>query len=196
MSDNNEVLLTKKQVKAILKQSKFTGNEARPALKALFKRGEYVYYTDRFTVVRWNLGVLAADILDESYIPFDKNYARQLGGAFKTDFNLDEWSKLADAKKTINLNESTIWSTHATVHFPSVEKIFNTSGARSDDFNSVAFNPIFINNISDILGVLKGEPLKMIKPIAGSPIIKPWKFIRPGYGNSVEALIVPMRYGD
>ena len=62
--------------KAIIKQSRAVdGNKQRPALHAIIKRGGYAYFTDRFTVVRWDLGELSQGIEDDSYIPIDRSYA-------------------------------------------------------------------------------------------------------------------------
>ena len=68
VSPDNRVVLTRAQVRAIIKQSRAVdGNKQRPALHAIVKRGEYAYFTDRFTVVRWDLGELSRGIEDDLY---------------------------------------------------------------------------------------------------------------------------------
>ena len=59
VSSDSVVVLTRAQVKAIVKQSRAVDeNKQRPALQAIVKRGAYAYFTDRFTAVRWDLGEL------------------------------------------------------------------------------------------------------------------------------------------
>ena len=195
VSSDDRVVLAKAQVKAIIKQSRAVdGNKHRPELHAIVKRGEYAYFTDRFTVVRWNLGELSMDIEDNSYIPFERAYASMIGTSVD-GVNLDDWSKLAGSKDTLDLLDPNSWTTGATLSFPNVESLFVQHDSVADNsFESVAFNPVFVSNIASVLGVVKGEPLRMTPPTCGSPSVKPWMFTRPGY-NGV-ALIVPMRFGD
>ena len=195
VSSDDKVVLTRAQVKAIVKQSKAVDtNKQRPALHAIVKRGEYAYFTDRFTVVRWNLGELSQDIEDNSYIPVDRSYASMIGTSID-GVNLDDWSKLASSKDTLDLLDTKSWTTGATLSFPNVGLLFVQHDSIADNsFESVAFNPVYLSNIASILGVVKGEPLRMTPPTYGSPSVKPWMFTRPGY-NGV-ALIVPMRPKD
>jgi hypothetical protein len=191
---NDKVVLTRSQVKAIIKQSKAVDNKQRPALHVIVKRGEYAYLTDRFTVVRWNLGELSQDIEDNSYIPVDRSYASMIGTSID-GVNLDDWSKLASSRDTLDLLDSKSWTTGATLSFPNVESLFVQHDSVADNsFEPVAFNPVYLSNIASILGVVKGEPLRMTPPTYGSPSVKPWMFTRPGY-NGV-ALIVPMRFKE
>ena len=191
VSSDSMVVLTRAQVKAIIKQSKDAdGNKRRPELHAIVKRGGYAYFTDRFTVVRWDLGELSQGIEDDSYIPIDRSYASMIGNA-SDGLNLDDWSKLAGSKDTLDLLNPNSWTTGAILSFPNVESLFVQHDSVADNsFESVAFNPTFVSNISSILGVVKGEPLRMTPPMYGSPSVKPWMFTRPGC-NGV-ALIVPM----
>ena len=195
VSSDDRVVLTRAQVKAIIKQSRAVdGNKQRPALHAIFKRGEYAYFTDRFTAVRWYLGELSRGIEDDSYIPVDRSYASMIGSA-SDGVNLDDWSKLAGPKDTLDLLDSNSWTTGATLGFPNVESLFVQHDSVADNsFESVAFNPVFVSNVASILGVVKGEPLRMTPPTCGSPSVKPWMFTRPGC-NGV-ALIVPMCFKD
>ena len=195
VSFDNMVVLTRAQVKAIIKQSRAVdSNKQRPALHAIVKRGEYAYFTDRFTVVRWNLGELSQGIEDDSYIPIDRSYASMIG-TVSDGVNLDDWSKLADSKDTLDLLNPDSWTTGATLSFPGVESLFVQHDSVADNgFESVMFNPVFVSNVASILGVVKGEPLCMTPPTYGSPSVKPWMFTRPGY-NGV-ALIVPVRFED
>ena len=193
VSSDDRVVLTRAQVKAIIKQSRAVdGNKQRPALHAVIKRGEYAYFTDRFTVVRWNLGELSRGIEDNSYIPIDRSYASMIGYA-GDGLNLDDWSKFAGSKDTLDLLDPNFWTTGPMLSFPPVESLFVQHDSVVDNsFESVAFNPVFVSNIASVLGVVKGEPLRMTPPTYGSPSVKPWVFTRPGY-NGV-ALIVPMRF--
>ena len=195
VSSDDRVVLSRAQVKAIIKQSRAVdSNKQRPALHAIFKRGEYAYFTDRFTIVRWDLGELSRGIEDNSYIPIDRSYASMIGTA-SDGVNLDDWSKLAGSKDTLDLFDLNSWTTGATLSFPNVELLFVQHDFVADNsFESVAFNPVFVSNIASILGVVKGEPLCMTPPTYGSPSVKPWMFTRPGC-NGV-ALIVPMRFED
>ena len=195
VSSDDRVVLSRAQVKAIIKQSRVVdSNKQRPALHAIFKRGEYAYFTDRFTIVRWDLGELSRGIEDNSYIPIDRSYASMIGTA-SDGVNLDDWSKLAGSKDTLDLLDPNSWTTGATLSFPNVESLFVQHDFVADNsFESVAFNPVFVSNIASILGVVKGEPLCMTPPTYGSPSVKPWMFTRPGC-NGV-ALIVPMRFED
>ena len=195
VSSDDRVVLTRSQVKAIIKQSRSVdSNKQRPVLHAIVKRGEYAYFTDRFTVVRWNLGGLSQDIEDNSYIPTDRSYASMIGSA-SDGVNLDDWSKLAGSKDTLDLLDPNSWTTGATLSFPNLESLFVHHDSVADNsFESVAFNPVFVSNIASVLGVVKGEPLRMTPPTYGSPSVKPWVFTRSGY-NGV-ALIVPMRFKD
>ena len=195
VSSDDRVVLSRAQVKAIIKQSRAVdSNKQRPALHAIFKRGEYAYFTDRFTIVRWDLGELSRGIEDNSYIPIDRSYASMIGTA-SDGVNLDDWSKLAGSKDTLDLFDLNSWTTGATLSFPNVESLFVQHDFVADNsFESVAFNPVFVSNIASILGVVKGEPLCMTPPTYGSPSVKPWMFTRPGC-NGV-ALIVPMRFED
>lgn len=195
VSSDDRVVLSRAQVKAIIKQSRAVdSNKQRPALHAIFKRGEYAYFTDRFTIVRWDLGELSRGIEDNSYIPIDRSYASMIGTA-SDGVNLDDWSKLAGSKDTLDLLDPNSWTTGATLSFPNVESLFVQHDFVADNsFESVAFNPVFVSNIASILGVVKGEPLCMTPPTYGSPSVKPWMFTRPGC-NGV-ALIVPMRFED
>ena len=195
VSSDDRVVLSRAQVKAIIKQSRAVdSNKQRPALHAIFKRGEYAYFTDRFTIVRWDLGELSRGIEDNSYIPIDRAYASMIGTA-SDGVNLDDWSKLAGSRDTLDLPDPNSWTTGATLSFPNVESLFVQHDFVADNsFESVAFNPVFVSNIASILGVVKGEPLCMTPPTYGSPSVKPWMFTRPGC-NGV-ALIVPMRFED
>ena len=195
VSSDSMVVLTRGQVKAIIKQSKAAdSNKQRPELHAIIKRGEYAYFTDRFTIVRWNLGELSQYIEDNSYIPIDRSYASMIGYA-GDGLNLDDWSKFAGSRDTLDLLNSNFWTTGATLSFPNVESLFVQHDSVADNsFESVAFNPTFVSNIASILGVVKGEPLRMSPPTYGSPSVKPWMFTRPGYDG--VALIVPMRFKD
>ena len=195
VSSDNRVVLTRAQVKAIIKQSRAVdGNKQRPALHAIIKRGEYAYFTDRFTVVRWDLGELSRGIEDDSYIPVDRSYASMIGGV-SDGVNLDDWSKLAGLKDTLDLRDPSSWTTGATLSSPNLELLFVQHDSVADNsFESVAFNPVFVGNIASVLGVVKGGPLCMTPPTYGSPSVNPWMFTRPGY-NGV-ALIVPMRFKD
>ena len=195
VSSDDRVVLTRAQVRAIIKQSRAVdGNKRRPALHAIIKRGGYAYFTDRFTVVRWNFGELSRGIEDDSYIPVDRSYASMIG-TVSDGVNLDDWSKLAGLKDTLDLRDPSSWTTGATLSFPHVESLFVQHDSVADNsFESVAFNPVFVGNIASILGVVKGEPLLMTPPAYGSPSVKPWMFTRPGC-NGV-ALIVPMRFKD
>ena len=142
VSSDSMVVLTRGQVKAIVKQSRAVdGNKQRPALQAIVKRGEYAYFTDRFTVVRWNLGELSQGIEDNSYIPIDRSYASMIGGV-SDGVNLDGWSKLAGSKDTLDLLDSNSWTTGATLSFPNLESLFVQHDSVADNsFESVAFNP-------------------------------------------------------
>ena len=193
VSSDDRVVLTRGQVKAIIKQSRAVdSNKQRPVLHAIVKRGEYAYFTDRFTVVRWDLGELSQGIEDNSYIPVDRSYASMIGGA-SDGVNLDDWSRLAGSRDTLDLLDPSSWTTGATLSFPNVESLFVQHDFVADNgFGSVLFNPVFVGNIASILGVVKGEPLCMTPPAYGSPSVKPWMFTRPGY-NGV-ALIVPMHF--
>jgi hypothetical protein len=198
VSSDGRVVLTRDQVKAIIKQSKAVdsnkddSNKQRPALHAIVKRGEYAYFTDRFTIVRWNLGELSEDIEDNSYIPVDRYYASMIGTSID-GVNLDDWSKLASSKDTLDLLDTNSWTTGAILSFPNLESLFVQHDSVADNsFESVAFNPVYLSNIASILGVVKGEPLRMTPPTHGSPSIKPWMFTRPGYNGM--ALIMPMRH--
>ena len=195
ISSDDRVVLTRAQVKAIIKQSKAVDiNKERPVLHAVFKRGEYAYITDRFTAVRWNLGELSMDIEDNSYIPFDRAYASMIGGSVD-GVNLDDWSKLASPSDTLDLLDPKSWTTGATLSFPKVESLFVQHASIADNsFESVAFNPVYVSNIASVLGVVKGDPLRMTPPTYGSPSVKPWVFTRPGYNGM--ALIVPMHPKD
>ena len=195
VSSDDRVVLSRAQVKAIIKQSRAVdSNKQRPALHAIFKRGEYAYFTDRFTIVRWDLGELSRGIEDNSYIPIDRSYASMIGTA-SDGVNLDDWSKLAGSRDILDLLDPNSWTTGATLSFPNVESLFVRHDFVADNsFESVAFNPVFVSNIASILGVVKGEPLCMTPPTYGSPSVKPWVFTRPGC-NGV-ALIVPMRFED
>ena len=109
--------------------------------------------------------------------------------------NLDDWSRLACLKDTLDLRDPSSWSAGATLSFPHVELLFVQHDSVADNsFESVAFNPVFVGNIASILGVVKGGPLCMTPPAYGSPSVKPWMFTRPGY-NGV-ALLVPMHFKD
>lgn len=195
VSSDDRVVLTRAQVKAIIKQSRAVdSNKLRPELHAIIKRGEYAYFTDRFTIVRWDLGELSQGIEDNSYIPMDRSYASMIGTA-SDGVNLDDWSKLAGSRDTLDLLDLNSWTTGATLSFPNVELLFVQHDFVVDNsFGSVAFNPVFVSNIASVLGVVKGEPLLMTPPTYGSPSVKPWMFTRPGY-NGV-ALIVPMCFKD
>ena len=195
VSSDSTAVLTRAQVKAIIKQSRAVdGNKHRPALHAIVKRGWYAYFTDRFTVVRWDLGELSQDIEDNSYIPIDRSYASMIGIA-SDGLNLDDWSRLAGSRDTLDLLNPSSWTTGAALSFPNVESLFVQHDSVADNsFESVAFNPTFVGNVASILGVVKGEPLCMTPPTYGSPSVKPWMLTRPGY-NGV-ALIVPMRFED
>ena len=195
VSSDSRVVLTRAQVKAIVKQSRAVdGNRQRPELQAIVKRGEYAYFTDRFTVVRWDLGVLSQGVEDNSYIPVDRSYASMIG-CVGDGVNLDDWSRLAGSRDALDLLDPNSWSTGAVLSFPSVELLFVQHDSVADNgFESVAFDPVFLGNIASILGVGKGEPLCMTPPAYGSPSVKPWMFTRPGC-NGV-ALIVPMRFKD
>ena len=195
VSSDDRVVLTRAQVKAIIKQSRAVdGNKQRPALHAIVKRGEYAYFTDRFTVVRWDLGELSRGIEDNSYIPIDRSYASMIGYA-SDGVNLDDWSKLAGSKDALDLLDPNSWTTGATLSFPNVESLFVQHGSVADNsFESVAFDSTFVSNIASVLGVVKGEPLRMTPPTCGSPSVKPWMFTRPGYDG--VALIVPMHFED
>ena len=195
VSSDDRVVLTRAQVKAIIKQSKDAGgNKRRPELHAIIKRGGYAYFTDRFTAVRWDLGELSQGIEDNSYIPVDRSYASMIG-TVSDGVNLDDWSKLAGSRDTLDLRDPSSWTTGATLSFPHVELLFVQHDSVADNsFESVAFNPVFVCNIASVLGVVKGGPLRMTPPAYGSPSVKPWMFTRPGY-NGV-ALIVPMHFKD
>ena len=196
ISSDDRVVLTRAQVKAIIKQSKAVdsnkddSNKQCPALHAIVKRGECAYFTDRFTAVRWNLGELSMDIEDNSYIPIDRSYASMIGTS-TYGVNLDDWSKLAGSKDALDLLDPNSWTTGATLSFPNFESVFVQYDFIADNsFESVAFNPVYLNNVANILGVVEGDPLRMTPPKYGSPSVKPWMFTRPG-GNGV-ALISPM----
>ena len=48
VSSDDRVVLTRAQVKAIVKQSRAVDvNKQRPSFHAIVKRGEYAYFTDR-----------------------------------------------------------------------------------------------------------------------------------------------------
>ena len=195
ISSDDRVVLTRAQVKAIIKQSKAVdSNKQRPVLHAIFKRGEYAYITDRFTIVRWNLGELSQDIEDNSYIPIDRSYASMIGTSID-GVNLDDWSKLAGSKDALDLLDTKSWTTGATLSFPDVESLFVQHDSVADNsFESVVFNPVYLNNIANILGVDEGDPLRMTPPKYGSPSVKPWMFTRSG-GNGV-VLMSPMHRKD
>ena len=129
------------------------------------------------------MGELSRGIEDDSYIPVDRSYASMIGGV-SDGVNLDDWSKLAGLKDTLDLRDPNSWTTGATLSFPHVELLFVQHDSVADNsFESVAFNPVFVSNIASVLGVVKGEPLCMTPPTYGSPSVKPWMFTRPGYNG-------------
>ena len=129
VSSDNRVVLTKAQVRAIIKQSRAVdGNKRRPALHAIIKRGEYAYFSDRFTAVRWDLGELSRGIEDDSYIPVDRSYASMIRGV-SDGLNLDDWSRLAGSRDTLDLLDPNSWTTGAVLSFPHVESLFVHHGS-------------------------------------------------------------------
>ena len=112
---------------------------------------------------------MSQGIEDDSYIPVDRSYASMIGCA-SDGLNLDDWSKLAGSKDTLDLLDPDSWTTGATLSFPDVESLFVQHDFVADNgFGSVAFNPVFVCNVASILGVVKGEPVCMAPPTYGSP---------------------------
>lgn len=197
-ADGRAGLVARSQVRALLAQARVAGlfrKDVRSrVLVTVFKRGGYAYYTDRFTVVRWELEQPDA-IPDGSWIPlassavYDGDYKRAGVGGVRS---LDDWAKTAKPSECLDLNVAGNWYSkpNAFGEFPAVERFF-TGAYAMGVYPGVAFNPAYVSNLSGVVNYGK-FPSCLLQPSAeGGSVTKPW--FLTGNDVHVVSMIVPMK---
>jgi hypothetical protein len=175
--------LTKAQVRALVASMK--PDSKRPALQMLCKRGEYVYYTNRILLLRWDIAHVPEmmNVEDESMVSMQV---------------LAEWLKLSDAKNRLTftaLAKAGAWEKPDGIQYPSVERLYKNVNDNAHVCLGVAFDPDYVSFMGSMMadGTKKHTGNTIIfKPTNDEKYMAAWKVF--GSRDDVSGLLSPMRF--